>query len=66
MKKEIVNAAVKAKKPKILEAEFSTRANQEFHRISDSVREEIGLPMGDKVFPEWQKWLNQEIRKTRL
>ena len=66
IKGEIVNTAKKTKNSRILEAGFNTLANQAFHRISDSVREEIGLPMGERVFPEWQKWLNQEIKKTKL
>jgi hypothetical protein len=24
------------------------------------------LPIGDRVFPEWQKWLNEEIKKRKL
>ena len=65
-KKEIVDVANKTKNYKILEAVFNTQANHAFHRISDSIRQEIGLPLGERVFPEWQKWLNQEIKKIRL
>jgi len=66
IKQEIVNVAEKTKKFKILEAKFNTGANHAFHRISDSVRQEIGLPLGERVFPAWQKWLNQEIKKSKL
>ena len=52
--------------PEILEAGFSTLSNNVFHRISDEVRQEIGLPMSDRVFPEWQKWLNEEVKGKRL
>lgn len=66
VKNEIVNTAKKTKNDRILEAEFNTKANHAFHRISDSIRQEVGLPLGERVFPEWQKWLNQEVKKTRL
>jgi type IV secretory pathway ATPase VirB11/archaellum biosynthesis ATPase len=65
IKEEIVKTAEKLKNPNILEAEFNTSANQAFHRISDEIRKEVGLPMSEKVFPEWQKWLNEEIKKRK-
>jgi len=66
IKEEIVKTAEKLKKPSILEAEFSTASNQAFHRISDEIRKEVGLPVSERVFPEWQKWLNEEIKKRKL
>jgi len=66
IKQEIVNVAEKTKNFKILEAKFNTEANHAFHRISDNIRQEIGLPLGNRVFPIWQKWLNQEIKKRKL
>ncbi len=63
IKEEIVKTAEKTGRNEILEAGFNVSANHQFHKISDEVREEIGLPMSDRVFPEWQKWLNQEIKK---
>lgn len=66
VKKEIVEVAKKTKKPWILEAEFNTLSNDVFHKISDKIRQEVGLPVGDRVFPEWQKWLMQEIKKKRI
>jgi len=41
-------------------------SNHAFHRISDEVRQEIGLPMGERVFPAWQKWLMQEVKGKKL
>jgi type IV secretory pathway ATPase VirB11/archaellum biosynthesis ATPase len=66
IKKEIVNAAEKIKNPQILEAKFNTDANHAFHRISDEVRKEVGLPVSEKVFPAWQKWLNQKIKGRKF
>ncbi|MCK9568306.1 Flp pilus assembly complex ATPase component TadA [Candidatus Pacearchaeota archaeon] len=66
IKQEIVDIAKKTGKNEILEAGFNTLANHMFHEISDKVRKEVGLPMGNRVFPEWQKWLNEEIKKKRI
>lgn len=66
MKKEIVEVAEKTGKEQLLEAEFNSLSNNVFHQISDKVSQEIGLPMGDRVFPEWQKWLNSEVKKRKI
>ncbi len=66
IKQEIVNVAEKTKNYRILEAGFNTQANHAFHRISDSIRQEVGLPVSEKVFPAWQKWLNQAIKVKKI
>jgi len=66
IKEEIVKTAEKIKNYRILEAGFNTDANHAFHRISDEVRKEIGLPLGEKVFPEWQKWLGKKIKGKKI
>ena len=66
IKKEIVDVAEKTGKENILEARFNVLANNAFHRISDRVREEIGLPLSERVFPEWQKWLNKQIKERKI
>ncbi len=66
VKKEIVEVAEKTGKEQLLEAEFNSLSNNVFHHISEKVSQEIGLPMGDRVFPEWQAWLNKEVKKFRV
>ncbi len=63
IKKEIVDTAERLNKPEILEAEFNELSNNAFHRISEEVTQEEGVPVGEKVFPEWQKWMKEEIKK---
>ncbi len=63
MKQELVNISEKMKKPEMLEAPFVVLSNSMFHQISDSVRQEIGLPLGSRVFPEWQKWTINAAKK---
>ncbi len=62
MKKEIVDVAEKTGEDSILEAPFNSISNNAFHDISQKVISEIGLPSSDRVFPEWQKWLNKKIK----
>jgi len=66
IKEEIVKVSEKTQNFEILESKFNTLSNHAFHRISDEIRQEIGLPLGERVFPEWQKWLNQEIKKRSI
>jgi hypothetical protein len=66
IKQELVDVARKTGKPEVLEAEFNILSNHMFHSISDSIRNEIGLPLGERVFPDWQKWLNKELKKKSL
>jgi hypothetical protein len=66
VKQELVDVSIKSKMPELLEVKFNSLSNTAFHRISDSVNQEVGLPIGEKVFPEWQKWLNQEIKGKKI
>ncbi|PIU02512.1 MAG: hypothetical protein COT55_03120, partial [Candidatus Diapherotrites archaeon CG09_land_8_20_14_0_10_32_12] len=66
MKKEIVSLAEKLKNETMLEAKFTTLANHNFHKISEEVIQEIGLPLSERVFPKWQKWLNEEVKKKTI
>src|SRR3989338_3934613 len=65
MKQEIVSMSEKMKMPGLLEARFNALSNNIFHRISDDVREEVGLPIGERVFPLWQKWLTERVKRWR-
>lgn len=65
MKKEIVETAKKTGEYDILEAKFNTLSNHIFHRTSDEIIQEVGLPLTERVFPIWQEWLNKEIKKRK-
>ncbi len=66
IKEELVRAAEKTKLPLLLEAKFNSLSNAAFYFISDKVREEIGVPSGDRVFPLWKKWLEKEIKQVKV
>jgi len=48
--------------PEILEAKFNSLSNNMFHQFSKDVQEEVGIPIGDKVFPLWQEWLKKTVK----
>jgi intein/homing endonuclease/type IV secretory pathway ATPase VirB11/archaellum biosynthesis ATPase len=63
VKEEIVKIAKETGHRELLEAKFNCLANAIFYEISEKVRQEIGLPLGERVFPEWQKTIKEEARK---
>jgi len=65
IKKEIVDVSDRINNPDLLESRFNVLSNDTFHKISDEVRQEIGLPLSERVFPAWQKWLNERIKSRK-
>jgi len=66
IKEELVKVAEKTKNLRLLEAKFTSLSNYAFHRISDEIREEVGLDLSERVFPEWQKWLNEKVKGKKI
>jgi len=66
IKQEVVDVAEKLKKPEILESEFNALSNNMFHQFSKEVQEEVGLPVGEKVFPKWQSWLMEQVKGKKI
>ena len=66
IKEELVDYAGKVKRPELLEAEFTVLSNNAFHQISGDVRKEVGLPVSERVFPEWKNWLEKESKRLNL
>jgi len=63
VKQELVNISTKLSRPELLEADFSVLANDEFHRISERIREEVGALDSKKIFTEWSEWLKRAAKK---
>ncbi|MBW2970334.1 type II/IV secretion system ATPase subunit [Candidatus Woesearchaeota archaeon] len=63
IKQALVDFANKLDKPELLEADFYVRANDEFHRISDQVREEVGALDSERIFFAWNEWLKRAVKK---
>ncbi len=66
IKQETVDFAERTKNYDLLEAPFTVKSNNAFHQLSEKVREEVGLPVSERVFPEWKKWLDKNSKKLGL
>ena len=63
---ELVNFANKNDMLNLLEAAFVIQSNDQFHRISDKVKEEVGALDSKKIFFEWNEWLKRAAKKIRM
>jgi len=66
VKEELVNMSDKLKMPDLLEAKFNSLSNANFYEISEKIRGEIGLPLSNRVFPEWQEWMRKAIKSWKV
>jgi archaeal flagellar protein FlaI len=66
IKETLVNYAVKAKMLNLLEADFVVESNDEFHKASDAVRQEIGSLDSKRIFFDWNEWLKTKVKKMKM
>jgi len=64
IKETLVNYAIKLNQNSILEAKFVVESNDMFHRISDSIREELGYLDSKRIYFEWNEWLKRTLKKS--
>ena len=62
-KETLVQFAEKTNNPDLIEAEFVIQCNDQFHKISESVREDIGTLESKRIFFEWDEWLRRHVKK---
>ena len=63
IKQEIVDVSKKMQMPELMESKFNALSNDIFHRISEKITNEVGLPVSERVFPEWRSWLMNTVKK---
>ena len=63
VKEALVDFSSKINNPDLLEAGFVIQSNDKFHKISESVREEIGTLDSKRIFFEWNEWLKRHVKK---
>lgn len=66
IKETLVKRSDDAKMPEMLEAPFVILSNDQFHKISDKVKEETGVLDSEKIFFNWDNWLKKEIKKRTI
>ncbi len=62
-KERLVDFAKKTNHPELLEAPFVILSNDEFHKISDKVKEEVGTLDSKRIYFEWNEWLKRAVKK---
>ncbi len=63
IKDAIVKISEKEKNDELLEAPFVIKCNDEFHKISDKIKDKTGKLDSKTIFFEWNEWLKKEARK---
>ena len=62
-KQTLVEFSDKLKNPDLLEAEFVIQSNDQFHKISEKIREEIGTLDSKRIFFDWNEWLKRHVKR---
>lgn len=66
LKERLLEMSKKSKMPDLLEADFVVMANDEFHKISDRIGQEIGRLDSKKIFFDWDEWLKRSVKKRSM
>ena len=66
IKETLVDYAKKENMLSLLEAEFVVKVNDEFHRISDEIMQEIGNLDSKRIFFDWNEWLKRSVKKMNM
>ena len=66
VKETLVKFSQDKNMPGLLEAGFVINSNDEFHRISDKIKDEVGSLDPKKIFFEWNEWLKRSVKKMNM
>ena len=66
MKTEQVRKANEVGDMELLEAEFSIKCNDMFHKISEEVKKITGRLDHYEILLRWQAWLDREVRRRQI
>ena len=66
IKETLVDYSVRLNMNSMLESKFVVESNDMFHRICDSVREDLGYLDSKRIFFEWNEWLKRTLKKSML
>ena len=59
----LVDTAKKLNNYDLLEARFVVEANDQFHKISDRVKDEVGSLDSKRIYFEWSDWLKRTAKE---
>jgi flagellar protein FlaI len=66
LKQTLVETANELRMPQLLEAPFVIQCNDQFHRITESIREEFGSVDSKRILFNWKNWLNRSVKQISL
>jgi len=66
LKELLVQASKENEAPDLLEADFVVTANDEFHKISDEIKEETGALDSKRILFQWQDWLSRQVKRRKF
>ena len=66
IKETLVKFSDQVKMPSLLESDFAILANDQFHRISDVIKEETGHLDSKRIFFDWNEWLKRSVKKINM
>ncbi len=66
IKETLVRLSEEQHLPELLEASFVVQSNDQFHKISEDIREETGRLDSNLIFASWQDWLNRMIKSQQI
>ncbi|MDN5328072.1 MAG: archaeal flagellar protein FlaI [Candidatus Woesearchaeota archaeon] len=62
IKEELVKVSENLKDDSLLEADFVIACNDQFHKISDKVKNDLGKLDSKEIFSRWKAWLDFAVR----
>ena len=66
LKQTQLDYGIKLDNPDLLEAEFTIKCNDRFHKISEEVVNEVGSMDPKMIRFKWEEWIKREIKKKNL
>ena len=66
IKETLLDYSNKSDNPDMIEAEFVIKSNDEYHRIADKVKDEVGSLEPKRIFFEWDEWIKRQIKKGNI
>ena len=63
IKENLVDFANKTNNLGLLEADFVIQSNDQFHKISERIKDEVGALDSKRILFDWNEWLKRHVKK---
>ncbi len=65
-KEAVVNYAHQSNNLDLLEAPFVIKCNDQFHKVSEKIQDEVGSLDPKRIFEDWDVWVKREVKKESV